>query len=181
EFHILGHQFTPVDGWFVVPLNALTQIEYIRGVVYCFPAFSQIGLDAEGTRLYIPADFVPQELAVHKAQHGMRPAVAGEMGIEVHGIPPAHAQEPPALGRPCFSTPERGRARERPGRQRCTSREARLQQGATTQTMGMSRTRVLWLHKYSSLKGPISSALVSRLSVGSMGYGAGECKMRSRL
>src|SRR5215510_885324 len=103
------------------------QIEYIRGVVYYFPAFSQIGLDAEGTRLYIPADFVPQELAVHKAQHGMRPAIAGEMGIEVHRITPAHTQDPAALGRLRFCAPERGRARERPGRQRCTNSEACLQ------------------------------------------------------
>jgi hypothetical protein len=103
---------------------------------------------------------VPQELAVHKAQHGMCPAVAGEMGIEVHGIPPAHAQDPPALGRPRCRAPERGWARARSGRQRCTRREACLQELATTQTMGMVGSRVLLWHQPPSLKRPMSSAML---------------------
>ena len=39
EFHILGHQLAPVDGWFVVPADPLAQMEDIRGVIRRFPAF----------------------------------------------------------------------------------------------------------------------------------------------
>ena len=87
KFHVLGHQLAPVDGWLIVPFDALAQMEDIGRVVRRFPAFRQIRLDDEGARRHIRADFVPQELAVDEAQRGMRLEVARQMRIEVHRDP----------------------------------------------------------------------------------------------
>ena len=59
EFDILSHQLAPVDGRLVVPCDALAQVEDIGGIVRRFPAFGQIGLDDEGARRHVRADFVP--------------------------------------------------------------------------------------------------------------------------
>jgi len=119
----------------------------IRGVIRLVPAFGEIGLDPEGARRYVTADLVPQELTVHEAQHGMRPGVAGKMGIEVHRIPPTHAQAAPTPGRPHGCAPKRGRVMERPGRQGDAGGEARLQQLATAHTLGLAVLRMYGLHK----------------------------------
>src|SRR5262245_43411658 len=106
-------------------------MEDIGGIVRRFPTFGQIRLDDEGARPNFWTDFMPQELAVHEAQHGLRPLVTGEMRIEVHRISPAHAQDASALGRCRFFTPEYGRAKQWPGRQCYASGETRLQQLTT--------------------------------------------------
>src|SRR2546426_322161 len=104
-----------VSTFFRSPYCATTSGAMIHMQMALAPAFGQFGLDAEGAGRYVPADLVPQELIVHEAQHGMRPGVAGEMRIEVHRIPPAHAQDASAPGRPHCCAPKRGRVMERPG------------------------------------------------------------------
>jgi len=64
KFDILGHQLTPVDGRLIMPLDTLAEMEDRGRVVRRFPAFGQIGLDDEGTRRHVRADFMPQELVI---------------------------------------------------------------------------------------------------------------------
>ena len=121
-------------------------MEHIGRVIWLFPAFGQIGLDDEGARPHVPADFVAQEPAAQEAQGAMRPGVAGQMGIEVHGIPSAHAEDSSTFGRlDCFA-PECGHTIGEPGRKGRSSRQAGFQQITATQLMGMSRLNVLWFH-----------------------------------
>ena len=85
------HQLTTVDGGLVVPFDAFAQVENIRGVVQLFPAFGQIGLDNEGARLYLGANFMPHQLAVDEAERALCPDIDREVRIEVYRVPPAHA------------------------------------------------------------------------------------------
>jgi hypothetical protein len=146
EFHVLGDQFAPVDGRFVVPSHPPAQMEHVGGVVRLFPAFGQVGLDDEGPRPHVSADFVAQEPATQEAQDAMRPAIAGQMGIEVHGIPSAHAEDPAVLGRlRCFA-PEDGRTIGGPDREGCAGGQAGFQQITAAQIMDMTGPDVVWLH-----------------------------------
>jgi hypothetical protein len=110
EFHVVGHQLAAVDGGLVVPFDPLAQMEDIGSVVQLFPAFGQIGLDDEGARRDLGADFMPYELAVDEAQGALRKVSCRDMGIEVRGVEPPHAQDAAALGGRSFSTPEGWRA-----------------------------------------------------------------------
>ena len=137
ELDILGHQLAAVEGRLVVPFNALAQMEDISRVVQFFPAFGQIGLDNEGARGHVGADFMPHQFAVDEAHGALRKASDREMGIKVRGIKPAHAQDAAASGLPRLCSPQRGGAMQRPGGQRHASRQASLEQRATTHTLGL--------------------------------------------
>ena len=76
EFDILGHELAAVDGRLVVPFDPLAQVEDIGGVIQLFPAFGQIGLDDEGARRNVRADFMPHQFAVDEACGALRKASA---------------------------------------------------------------------------------------------------------
>ena len=67
----------------------------------------------------------------------MRPGITGQMGIEVHRIPSAHAERSPTFGRlGCFA-PEGGPIICGPGRQGRTGGQSSFQQITATQIMGI--------------------------------------------
>ena len=134
EFDILGHQLAAVDGRLVVPFDPLAQMEDIGRVVRLFPAFGQIGLDDEGARRHVRADFMPHELAVDEAQRVCVLKLSVRCGSKCGGIPAAHAQDAAALGLPRFRPPERRGTIQGPGGQGDTGGEARFQQIAAAQT-----------------------------------------------
>ena len=101
-------------------------MEDIGGVVQRFPAFGQVGLDDEGARGHIAADFMPHQFAVDKAHGALRKASEREMVIKVRRVKPAHAQDPAAPGRPRLCPPQYGRATQGQGGQRRASGQAGL-------------------------------------------------------
>jgi hypothetical protein len=40
KLHIVGHQFTAIERWFVVPFDPFAEMENVGGIVWCFPTFS---------------------------------------------------------------------------------------------------------------------------------------------
>jgi hypothetical protein len=127
ELDIFSHQLAAVEGGLVVPFDAFAQMEDVGRVVWRFPAFGQIGLYGEGAWLHVGTDFMPHQTTADEAQYGIRIVIDREMGIKVREIPSTQTQGPAPLGRSHFRTPERGRRRERPGRQRHASRQAGLE------------------------------------------------------
>ena len=156
EFDILGYQLAAVDGRLIVPLHAFAQVENIGGGVQLLPAFGQIGLHDEAAWRHVSADLMPHQLAVDKAQGALRKARGCEMGIEVRGIPPTHAQDAPALGWSCFGAPEGRGMRQRPDRQGHASREASFEQLATVHPPDMLGRCLRCVHR--------SPSCVSRLA-----------------
>src|SRR5262249_42307800 len=104
---ILGHQLAAVEGWFIVPLDALTQVEDIHRIIQLFPAFRHIRLHREDAGLHPRADFMAHEAAVNEAQRGMRLETDSQMRIKVCGVIAAYTQDAAVLGRSCFGPPER--------------------------------------------------------------------------
>ena len=106
ELHIVGHQFTAIEGWFVVPFDALAQMEDVGRVVWLLPPFGQMGLHREGARRHVRTDFIPHQRAVDEAQGGIGLEVEGEMVVEVRGIIATHAQDAAAPGLSGLRAPE---------------------------------------------------------------------------
>src|SRR6266851_2359817 len=163
KFDILGHQLTPVDGRLIMPLDTLAEMEDRGRFVRRFPAFGQIGLDDEGTRRHVRADFMPQELVIDEAQRGIRLEVARDMRIKVRRIPAAHAQDAATLGWSRFRTPERGGTTQGQDRQRRASRQASLQKSTTAYTVGLLSMHLPWFHASPSLAHTRSRSLLLSL------------------
>src|SRR5947199_293772 len=121
-----------------MPFDTLAQIEDVGRIIRYFPTFGEIGLDTEGARQYVPADFMPQKLTVHEAQRRMCLETTRQMGVEVRRIIAARVQDTSALRRSRFSTPDRGRAIQGPGGQRDTSSQAGMQQMTTAHLLSIA-------------------------------------------
>jgi hypothetical protein len=135
-----------------VPFHPLAEIENYRRVVRCFPAFSQVGFNGKGARRHVRAGFVPDQPAVDEARQVIRVVVDREMGIEVGGIPPPYAQDAAALGLSRLCPPQRRGLGQWLGRQRHASRQASLEQCATTYTAGL--VGMLCAHRNPPLRWP---------------------------
>src|SRR2546430_2459048 len=68
ELHVIGHQLAAIERRFVVPFNAVAQMEDIGRVVWLLPAFGQVRLDGEGAGPHIRTDFIPHQRAIGEAQ-----------------------------------------------------------------------------------------------------------------
>jgi hypothetical protein len=136
EFHILGHELAAVDRGFIVPFDALAQVEDIGGVIELFPTFSQVGLDDEGARRNVRPDFMPYQFAVDEADGAIRSASGREMVIKVRGIRPAHAQDATPLGLFWFAAPEQSWPSQRPQGKRGARDKASGQQLTAGQMRG---------------------------------------------
>src|SRR4029453_11393916 len=136
-----------VEGGLVMPFDALAQVEDIGGIVQFFPAFSQVGLDDEGARGHVAANFMPHQFAVDEAHGALRKASDCEMGIKVRGIKPAYAQDATALGFPRLCPPQRGGAMQGQSGQCGASDQASLQHITTAQTWLRSSSWILYLHE----------------------------------
>ena len=110
-------------------------MENIGGVVWCFPAFGQVGLDSEDAWLHLWANLMSHQLTVDKAQRGVGLEANRLMRVKVHRVIATHAQDTAALGLSSFSTPEHRRARERQGRQCHASHKAGLEQITTVHAL----------------------------------------------
>src|SRR5262249_38702153 len=129
---IFSHELAAVERRFVVPFDAVTQVEDIGGLIRLLPPFGEVRLHGERPRGNLGTYFVPHQRAVDEAQCGIgletdRPVVA-EVGRTI----PPHGQDAATFGRPCFRRPESLGTRERPGRPRDSCREASFEQIPTT-------------------------------------------------
>src|SRR5262249_46724163 len=97
KLHVIGYQLTTMEGWFVMPLDALAQMEDVGGLVGLLPALRQMGLDREGAGAYLRTDVIADQRAVGEAQGGIGLKVEGEMGVEVRRIIAAYPEDAPAL------------------------------------------------------------------------------------
>src|SRR5262249_39866625 len=115
-----------------MPLDALTQVENIGGIVQFFPALGQIGLHDKGAWPDLWTNLMTHELAVDEAQRGVRLEANCLMRIEMHRVIPTHTQSATALGLTRFGAPELGRTRGGQDRQRDASKKTDLQELTTT-------------------------------------------------
>src|SRR6266568_3284000 len=122
-------------------------MEDVRRVIQRFPAFGQVGLDDEGPRGHVAADFMPHQFAVDKAHGALRKASEREMVIKVRGVKPAHAQDATAPGLPRLCPPEYGGMGQGPGGHRHAGRQASLQESTTAYTVGLFSMCLLWFHE----------------------------------
>src|SRR5262245_1580931 len=129
-----------------MPFDALTQVEDIGGVGQLFPTFSQIGLDYEGARGHVAANFMPHQFAIDETHGTLRKASDGEMVIKVRGIKSPHAQGAAAPGLSRLGPPQRSGAMQGPGGQGGARGQASLQYITTAQTRYRASSWIWCLH-----------------------------------
>src|SRR5262249_14274056 len=106
KLHVLSHQFAAIERWFIVPFDALTQVEDIGGIIWLLPTFGEVRLHSEHTRRNLWTDFIPHQSAVDEAQRGVGFETDRLMMVEVGGIIPTHAQDATTFGLSSISAPE---------------------------------------------------------------------------
>src|SRR5438132_940826 len=101
---------------FVVPFDALAQVEDIGCLIWLLPTLGQVRLHCECARRNLWTDFIPHQSAMDEAQRGVGLETDRLMMVKVRRIIPPHTQDAAALGLPGLSAPECRGARERQGR-----------------------------------------------------------------
>jgi hypothetical protein len=151
KLHVLGYEFAAVEGRFVVPLHPLAQVEKVGRLIGSLPAFGKMGLHREGAWWHCGTEAMPHQRTVDETQRRCRPeGPAWEMGVEVGWVKTAHTEGATALGLAVFRPPERRGQRQRPGRQRDTSRESRFEHCAAVYALDHMRIRLHRFHRYPS-------------------------------